>query len=296
MAENEKKQSYNAIESYFARAGAQVSAAARAAEVGAVSPFTIEVRFLGGLTQNQMDAFRSAADRWTRIIVGDLPSVLVEGEVIDDVLILAQGRSIDGPSGILGQAGPTHLRPETAGNAAFLPAKGRMTFDSADLDQMEQDGTLNDVITHEMGHVLGIGTIWDLKGLLDGAGSSNPIFLGENAQREFGILRGGDPEPVPVANVGSEGTRDAHWRESVFGDELMSGIIHGAGNPLSRMTAASLQDMGYTVDLNAAEPYTLPDVEDMAVRGLLIAHVPPIDEGVMLPIIPMLLPEASLQP
>jgi hypothetical protein len=238
----------------------------------------------------------SAADRWTRIIVGDLPSVLVDGEVIDDVLILAQGRSIDGPGRILGQAGPTHMRPETAGSTAFLPAKGRMTFDSADLEQMEQDGTLNDVITHEMGHVLGIGTIWDLKGLLDGAGGPNPIFLGQSAMQEFGTLLGGSSQPVPVANEGGEGTRDSHWREFVFQNELMSGIIAGAGNPISRMTVASLQDMGYTVDFSAAEPYSLPDVQDLAVRGLLAAHVPPIDEGVMLPIIPMLLPEASLQP
>ena len=36
-----------------------------------------------------------------------------------------------------------------------------MSFDTADLAQMAADGTLVDVITHEMGHVIGIGTIWD---------------------------------------------------------------------------------------------------------------------------------------
>src|SRR3954452_12111358 len=145
------------------------------------SPFTIEVRFLGGLTPTQQAAFTAAADRWTRTIVGDLPDVLVDGEVIDDLLILAQGTPIDGSGKILGQAGPTHLRPASAGPAAFLPVKGIMSFDTADLATMEADGTLHDVITHEMGHVLGLGTIWDRTGLLQDAGTDNPTFTGTGA-------------------------------------------------------------------------------------------------------------------
>jgi hypothetical protein len=34
------------------------------------------------------------------------------------------------------------------------------SFDSADLAFMVQSGTINGVILHEMGHVLGIGTLW----------------------------------------------------------------------------------------------------------------------------------------
>lgn len=49
------------------------------------SPFAIDVRFMGGLTERQKDAFKAAADRWTRIIVGDLPDITVDGEVVDDV-------------------------------------------------------------------------------------------------------------------------------------------------------------------------------------------------------------------
>jgi hypothetical protein len=65
-----------------------------------------------------------------------------------------------------------------------------MSFDSADLANMEADGTLNDVITHEMGHVLGIGTVWKRKKLLKGAGTKNPTFIGTTAKFEFGILKG----------------------------------------------------------------------------------------------------------
>ena len=247
--------------------------------------------FLGGLTDSQRAAFTAAADRWTSIIVGDLPDVLVDGEVVDDVLILAQGVAIDGLGGILGQAGPTHIRPASAGAAAFLPVKGIMSFDTADLAGMETEGTLHDVIAHDMGHVLGLGPIWDLKDLLKDAGTANPTFVGTGAMEEFGTLNGdGVPQPVPVENTGGPGTADGHWRETVFRNELMTGFVGQAGNPLSRMTAASYGDLGYQVDLDAAEPYGLPDLFALAVEGGLVAHAAPIDAGMVLPVIPVVLP------
>lgn len=266
-----------------------------AAAVGAPSPFTIEVEFTGGLTQSQMDAFKAAADRWVRVIIGDLPSVLVEGDVIDDVLILAQGADIDGPSGVLGQAGPTFFRPRNAGAAALIPAKGIMSFDRADLAQMEESGTLKDVIVHEMGHVLGSGTIWSVKGLIREDGPNNPVFIGENAMREYGTLRGTGPLPVPVENTGGPGTRGSHWRETVFNNELMTGFVDSPPNPISRLTVASLQDMGYQVDVNAAEDYGLPNIQALAEAGALMEHQAPIDRGIVLPTIGFELPPDSLR-
>jgi Leishmanolysin len=217
------------------------------------SPFTIKIRLGGGLTARQKAAFKAAAKRWTRVIVGDLPRQRVGGQLIDDVLIVAEGVPIDGPGGILGQAGPTHLRPASAGAAAFLPARGVMSFDTADLAAMQANGTLRDVITHEMGHVLGVGSIWARKGLLKGAGSRNPTFAGPRAMEEYRRLRRASRRRrVPVENTGGPGSRDSHWRERIFRNELMSSVIAGARNPLSRMTVASLADLGYQVDLGAA--------------------------------------------
>lgn len=274
-----------------------VADSARAKELAATaSPFKIQIRFVGGLNARQRSAFKTAADRWTRIIVGDLPSVRVDGELIDDVLILAQGSAIDGPGRILGQAGPTHIRPAGAGAVASLPVKGLMSFDTADLAKMATDGTLNDVIAHEMGHVLGIGTIWELKGLLERPRTANPTFAGPAAMEEYRLLRNATRKRrVPVENTGGPGTADGHWRETVFRNELMSGFISAAGNPLSRMTAASLSDMGYTVDLAAAEPYVLPDLVELAEEGTLVPHAAPVDGGVMLPVIPMTVPASSVQ-
>jgi len=107
-------------EIYIARRGAQAPQATRAAALAA-SGYTIEVRFVGGLSTAQKAAFRSAADRWTRVIVGDLPDVEVDGETINNLLILAEGAPIDGEGNILGQAGPTRLRPANAGAAGREP-------------------------------------------------------------------------------------------------------------------------------------------------------------------------------
>lgn len=266
-----------------------VADARRAAVLAATdSPFTIEVRFQGGLTPRQQAAFTAAADRWTRVIVGDLPSVQVGSETIDDVVILAEGAAIDGPGQILGQAGPTHLRPASAGAAALLPAQGSMTFDTADLATMEADGTLDDVIAHEMGHVLGIGTIWTRKRLLAGSGTADPTFTGAAARAEYATLTGRAPANVPVENTGGPGTREGHWRESVFGNELMSGFIAAPGNPLSRLTAASLADIGYQVDLDAAQAYALP----VGVGSVRESHA---GLGAVLPRNPVVLPAASLR-
>ena len=280
------------FESYVAHASVKASASAAAIQ----SAYKIEVRFLGGLNTAQKNAFKAAADRWSKVIIGDLPTIVDGTDVIDDLLIEAQGVAIDGPGQILGQAGPTKLRPQAAGASALLPAKGIMSFDTADLAKMQADGTLGDVIAHEMGHVIGIGTIWKLKGLLVGAGTTNPRFRGTNARREFGTLKGTGPTHVPVENTGGPGTREGHWRETVFRNELMSGFIGGPNNPLSRLTVASLQDMGYVVNMAAAEAYALPNLLQMAEDGMLLSEQQ-ADHVHALPIFsPKVLPDSALHP
>ena len=256
------------------------------------SAFKIDVRFVGGLSRTQENAFRRAADRWSSVIVGDIPSVVIDGEEIDDILIIAEGRSIDAAEGVLGQSGPTLLRPKAAGAYAFLPAKGEMTFDSDDLEELERDGSLVDVIAHEMGHVLGIGTIWARKRLLVGATSSNPTFHGKHAKGEYGKLRATAPKPVPVENIGGPGTRNSHWRESIFANELMSGYVTTAGNPLSALTVASLADLGYSVDMSRAEPYQLPELLSLADAERRLPA--PSARRQVLPRIPTVLPDEAL--
>lgn len=232
--------------------------------------FRIDLEFMTTIDPSQQSAFESAAARWEGIIVGDIPDYagtlpqggcqpVTEAGGIDDVKIYVTVGPIDGTGTILGRAGPCYYR---IGGAIF-PLTGIMDLDEADLADLQASGLLEDVIVHEMGHVLGIGTLWNAStnDFLSDPGTFDPYFNGPAARSAFdaagGTARTGPK--VPVENTGGPGTRDGHWRESVFNSELMTGWIEGGGvsNPLSAVTIASLADMGYTVNMNAADPYVL---------------------------------------
>ena len=58
-------------------------------------------------------------------------------------------------------------------------------------------------------------------------------------------------------NVGGAGTVNSHWRDGVFDPEIMTGFLNAGTNPLSVVTIASLSDLGYTVDVSQADPFSL---------------------------------------
>ena len=228
--------------------------------------YTITLRYIGSMSSGVQAAFEAAKARWEQIITGDLPNSTVNStagecsdnqpavnETVDDILIFAEVAAIDGVGGTLGQAGPCYIRTSSG-----LALMGTMTFDEADLASMETGGTLTDVIIHEMGHVLGIGTLWENRSLLQGKGTDDPFFSGANGIAGYQTLGGVVTNGVPVENTGEEGTRDGHWRESVFQTELMTGYISAPGNPISILTVRSLVDHGYTVNDAAADSYSIP--------------------------------------
>lgn len=222
-----------------------------------VAGFQIEIVFGGGLTASQQAVFANAAAKWQSILTGDIPDIGASpgqwGAAVDDVRITASGQAIDGVGGILGSAGPEWIR-----GGSSLPISGVMTFDSADLANLQANGSLTNVIIHEMGHVLGLGTLWATKGLISGAGGANPIYTGTNAVTEYRRMAGNNSlTSIPVENTGGSGTRDAHWRESIFTNELMTGFLDNGSNPLSRVSAAQYIDLGYpAVNVDATDLYT----------------------------------------
>src|SRR5262245_38307739 len=126
------------------------------------STFDIVIRYTGDSRYRPL--FDAAAARWEQIIIADLPDVnSSQFGFVDDLLIDASVVAIDGPGRILGQAGPDWIR-----SASELPFHGIMEFDSADVSSMFNNGTLDEVILHEMGHILGIGTLWDNHDLING--------------------------------------------------------------------------------------------------------------------------------
>jgi hypothetical protein len=248
------------------------------------SSYDIDFEFLGtGMTEDRRQVFAEAAGLWSAVVIGDLEDVVVEtGDLpetdevcgfvtpafvgtIDDLLIFAEIGPIDGEGKILGQAGPAFIRAASDD----LTIIGCMQFDEADVEALENNGTFNEVILHEMGHVLGMGSLWEPTqnlniDLLDEPCRNNataiPGFKGASAVVEFGIL-GGTGNP-PVENNGGAGTRCSHWDEDTFDNELMTGFLGGVTsvtvNPFSALTIASMQDLGYEVDFGQAEPYSIP--------------------------------------
>lgn len=254
--------------------------------------FNIDLQFLGsGMTAARKAVFQAAAARWADIIVGDLTDIdIPNGEIpantacgfgegaivgkIDDLLIIASIAPIDGKGGILGQAGFVYRRL-----ADNLPIIGCMKFDSEDIADLETNGKLNNVILHEMGHVIGIGSLWtkDNLGLLNnfqpssgcnGATANftiNPAFTGSNAKNAYAKLGGSGN--VPVEDNYGPGTRCAHWDEETFDNELMTGFIeNNTSNPLSRLSIAALKDFGYKVDLSQGDSYAIPSCSPNCIR------------------------------
>jgi len=235
--------------------------------------FTITVRYVDHTPPAAavVGAFNQAAAKWQSIIVDSVGSVQVQlaagacdssqpaiSERVKDLLILVHVREISDTvpgQSILGESGPCLVRDP--GN---IPVLGVMSLNSATLTSLAGSGLLNDVVKHELGHLLGFGTVWDLDDLLRDSTTNNPWFSGTGAQAAF---RSADPSYtnriVPVEAGGGAGTTLSHWRESVLTNELMTGFIDNPGpNPLSAITIESMADLGYTVDVSQAEPWPTP--------------------------------------
>lgn len=221
----------------------------------------IEFKDLQNVQLEYRDAFIKAQSKLNAVLANQPPNpVDVEGRTVLGVLIDASTKSIDGPQGVLGKAGPSFIRTRSG-----LPIQGIMEFDNDDLGRLKEKGELEDVILHEMFHVLGSGTLWLHKNLLAGPTTNDPRFTGKNAVTEYQALTGNTSEDtIPVANTGGAGTRNGHWRETTFGIELNTGYLSGNHRPLSRMSLAALIDIGYNSPvMEEADEYQLPEVSSV---------------------------------
>jgi Bacterial Ig-like domain (group 1)/Leishmanolysin len=253
--------------------GSPVTFSAAGCQAGAGSGYGITLCFNSSMTASQRAAFENAATRWQGLVTGDLSNIAVSqasgfcgstspslSMTVDDLLIFAAVESIDGVGGVLGSAGPCWIR-----NTGFLSIVGTMRFDAADVAGLEASGQFGSVILHEMGHVLGIGSLWTYLGLLQSPSSAGSVldtyFSGAGGITGFNNIGGSTytgGQKVPVENTGGAGTINGHWRESVLANELMTGWLNsGVSNPLSELTVRSLGDMGYTVNVAGADAFFL---------------------------------------
>ena len=234
-----------------------------------ITNYSIDIRLWGTpMTAAQEVLFTNAAARIRAAVVGAVPiadatgadpsvcgvtGVPVLAENVPGVIIYASVQSIDGPGRVLAQAGPCYVRDDPD----LRTVVGVMEFDSDDLASLSSDGNLQDIITHEMLHVVGLGVFWADKNLLTGATTVDVAYTGAGGIAGC-VATGGTTScatSVPVENTGGAGTADSHWRETTFGNELMTGFANSGHLPMSIMTVRSLADIGYTINPAAAEAY-----------------------------------------
>jgi hypothetical protein len=74
----------------------------------------------------------------------------------------------------------------------------------------------------------------------------------------------------------------------------MTGFLNEGPNPLSRLTIAALQDMGYEVSFASADAYVLPSALDLALLGVGTEIADHGGRGIMLTPPKRVLPESAL--
>lgn len=241
-----------------------------ASTAGAQAAFTINLSFTG-LTATQQSHFTVAKSFWESAITGYQAGISLTGFTIN-----ALGSNIDGVGGVLGSAGPTTA---TSQGGFVLTTAGEMEFDLADINNLITLGSFTDVIKHEMGHVIGFGTLWTNNNVyINNSGQYTGAAALAKYQTEF--VGQGAATFVPIELGGGSGTANGHWNEvngggsntgivdsqgRDFRNELMTGWLN-APTFTSQTTLASFQDIGYNINLSA--------VPEPGVVALLLLGIP----------------------
>lgn len=186
------------------------------------------------------------------LAIGECRNKVVVNQFITGVRVLIRLDTLR--FSIAGAGGPCVVR------ANGLPLLGTITLNKFRVPELS-DQKLDDLLQHEVGHVLGLGTVWgndSRAGLVLGdTGSKDPIFVGPAALAAFDRIGGsaqfgGRRVPLELRVLG-------HWRGDAFGGELMAPALMSNAQPASAVTVAALRDIGWDVETEAYDDYALPE-------------------------------------
>lgn len=247
------------------------------------SKFKIGVNFTGGSPEDHA-IVKMAAERWEQIIVGKTST----NEYDITMQITFDSNLADN---ILGQAGVMQYAHV---NGKYIPTRGLMILSTKNWEQQKaakkRDGLTNGYYTvlHEMGHILGIGTMWHANKLLNGQGQ----YIGPSALREYRrICRNENIPYLPIENDGGGGTAGYHTEEGLepnvsldnrvayvdghkhslpgLDKELMTGWaeVDAEVEPLSAISVGMLEDIGYEVNYAYADAFEMYDLDGNQIQN-----------------------------
>jgi Leishmanolysin len=101
--------------------------------------------------------------------------------------------------------------------------------------------------------------LWVDKGVTGPASSKCP-YRGAKANAEYQAISGCPVVPTENDGYEGDGTYCSHWDEQCLKTEVMTGSIGAGISPLSRITIATAEDLGYKVSYTPAESFTRNDL------------------------------------
>ena len=268
-------------------------------EVAEVDTLKLNIEWIdvnGSLPMEVAAAIDTAVDRWGEILA-DVRDVRITPGVaprlgcfgvrapkhylgIDDLVIWVVALHDDGPGGTLAGAAQCVLRDRSDAGGRTLGLHqaivGYFYLDLDDVPRLRERGALVGTITHEIGHILGIGQGFGAEGPLPGSwyrqgecegdpdecftsGNPTPYVPGPGAIAAFDSLGGMSTDGndlfflkrVPTEPGRQSASSGSHWSERWLDDELMTPVVnYDTSNPLSKITVRILQDMGLALRPN----------------------------------------------
>jgi hypothetical protein len=240
--------------------------------------YKIKVNYSGHFEAEDLSIVNMAAARWSQIIT----KRTFPHESFAMIINVEFDPNLN--ENILGQAGVTDY---SYTNGKFIPKRGIMILSTKNWSNqkkhLKDSGFSNAYYTvlHEMGHIFGIGTMWDTNNLTD----SSRNYIGANALKEYRTIIGDPNVPyLPVENDGGSGTAWYHPEEGVestisdndrvyykdghshplpgLDHELMTGWaeVDTSSEPLSTISVGFLHDVGFDVNYDMADEYNFLDM------------------------------------
>jgi hypothetical protein len=251
-----------------------LSACLAAASVRSACAFdlTFSINNQASFTANQLTIVNNALVQvegmWETVLTGYQPGISLS-PVFISVNPTTSGLASASFSGTTNQGG------FTLATGGFININTLEIENFANWQGDEPNGLnfIDELMAHEVGHVLGIGTLWDDNGHYAG----NFQYTGAHGLAAYRAEFDASATFVPVENAGSAGTPHAHWDQKMrsggeagdpsnpflldprvgvtdqYGRDRALEVMTGAIDPdflepfLSRTTVESMRDMGYTV-------------------------------------------------